>query len=77
MRFNRFTGFLIGSSVGAAVMLLYAPKSGKATRRYLSHRIDDGSEVVERGLARFQDLWRDVQQTSDRTFSRMRKAVAL
>ncbi len=77
MKFNRFTGFLIGTSVGASVMLLFAPKSGKATRRYLGHRVDDGTEVVERGLARVQDLWRGIQHTSDRTFRRMRKAVAI
>jgi gas vesicle protein len=77
MKLNRFTGFLIGTSVGASVMLLFAPKSGKATRRYLSHRVDDGTELVERGVATFQDLWRGVQHTTDRTFSRMRKAVAI
>ena len=77
MKFNRLTGFLIGTSVGVSVMLLFAPKSGKATRRYLGHRVDDGTELVERGVARFQDLWRGIQYTTDRTFSRMRKAVAI
>ena len=77
MKFNRFIGFLIGTSVGASVMLLCAPKSGKAIRRYLGHRVDDGTEFVEGGVARFQDLWRDIQHTTDRTFRRMRKAVAI
>jgi len=77
MRFNRFTGFVIGTSVGASVMLLLTPKSGKATRRYLGHRVDDGTELVERGVARFQDLWRGIQDTTGRTFSRIHKAVAI
>lgn len=77
MKFNRFTGFLIGTSVGASVMLLFAPKSGKATRRYLGHRVDDSTELMERGVERFQDLWRGIQHTTDRTFSRMRKAIAI
>ncbi len=57
MKFNRLTGFLIGTSVGASVMLLLAPKSGKATRPYLGHRVDDGTELVERGISRFQDVF--------------------
>jgi gas vesicle protein len=77
MKFNRLTGFLIGTSVGASIMLLFAPKSGKATRRYLGHRLDDGREVVERGVARFQDTRRDLQHTADQTFSRVRKAAAI
>ena len=77
MKFNRFTSFLIGSSVGASVMLLFAPKSGKATRRYLGHRVDDGTEIVERGVTRFQDLRRGLQDSTDRTFSRIRKTVAI
>ena len=77
MTFNRFTGFLVGTGIGAAVMLLYAPKSGKATRRYLSHRADDGREVAERYLSMFEDLRKDIQNTADRTLSRFRKAVAV
>lgn len=77
MTFNRFTGFLIGSGVGATIMLLLAPKSGKATRRYLDHRVDDCMEVLERGVARFHDLWRGIQRTTDRTFGLMRKAAAI
>lgn len=77
MKFNRFTGFLIGGGLGAAVTLLFAPKSGKATRRYLSHRMDDGKEVMERGVAGVQDFYRGAQHSADRTFNRMRKAVAM
>lgn len=77
MKFNRFTGFLLGTGLGATAMLLFAPKSGKAIRRYLGHRVDDGTEVVERGVAKCQNMLQNVQDTTDRTLNRMRKSMAM
>ncbi|MGH9659511.1 MAG: YtxH domain-containing protein [Bryobacteraceae bacterium] len=38
--------FLVGVAVGAAVALLYAPKSGKETREYLRKKADEGREML-------------------------------
>ncbi|MBZ5632097.1 MAG: YtxH domain-containing protein [Acidobacteriia bacterium] len=38
--------FLTGAAVGAAVALLYAPQSGKDTRRYLGKKAKQGREAV-------------------------------
>jgi len=38
--------FLAGTAVGAAVALLYAPKSGKETRRYLGKKTEEGCELI-------------------------------
>ncbi|HWB96710.1 MAG TPA: YtxH domain-containing protein [Bryobacteraceae bacterium] len=38
--------FLAGVIIGAAVALLYAPKSGKATREYLAEKAQEGKEAV-------------------------------
>lgn len=75
MRFNRFTGFLIGTGLGAAAMLLLTPKSGKDTRRYLGHRVDDGREAVERGAAKFQEMRDDIRHTSAKATRQARKAL--
>ncbi len=42
-----FTGFLLGSAVGAAVALLLAPQSGEETRALLR---DQSLELRERGI---------------------------
>jgi gas vesicle protein len=43
--------FAIGAAVGAAIALLYAPSSGKETRRRLAARAREGKDKVE-ALAR-------------------------
>lgn len=39
--------FIAGAAIGAAVALLYAPKSGRDTRRYLGKAIPQGREAME------------------------------
>ena len=38
--------FFAGAALGATVALLYAPKSGKDTRRFLGKKARQGREVV-------------------------------
>jgi len=38
--------FLTGAFIGAAVALLYAPKSGKDTRQYLADKVQQSKEAV-------------------------------
>ena len=38
--------FLTGAALGAAVALLYAPQSGKDTRRYIGRKARQSREVV-------------------------------
>ncbi|MDE3199097.1 MAG: YtxH domain-containing protein [Acidobacteriota bacterium] len=44
---NKFGWFLAGAVIGAAVALLYAPKSGKDTRAYLGSSAKEGREAME------------------------------
>jgi gas vesicle protein len=39
--------FIAGIGLGAAVALLYAPKSGKDTRKYLGRTAQDSRDAVE------------------------------
>ncbi len=41
---DKFLYFLIGGFVGASVALLFAPKSGEETRKYLEAKYRTGSE---------------------------------
>lgn len=54
---DRFVWLIIGVAVGAGIALLYAPKTGKDTRRYLARRterarealMETGEDLVDRG----------------------------
>jgi gas vesicle protein len=43
---NNIAWFLTGAFIGAAVAILYAPKSGKETRRYLTDKVQQSKEAV-------------------------------
>jgi gas vesicle protein len=74
--------FLLGAALGAAVALLYAPQSGKDTRRLIAKKTeqgrealsDSGKEVLDRGRELF-DRAREVADEAADTFDRARKLV--
>jgi len=74
--------FLVGAAVGAAVALLYAPQSGKATRRLIAKKTEEGreaimdssKEVLDRGKDLF-DRGRELADEAADIFERGRKLV--
>lgn len=54
-----FGGFLLGTAVGAAVGILYAPRAGRQTRQLLKKSADTLPELVE-------DLSSSLQFQADR-----------
>lgn len=62
--------FLIGGLTGAALALLYAPRSGKETRDILTERAretaDRGRELKEQAVGRGRALVDEAQQYVDR-----------
>jgi len=67
--------FLIGLSAGAIITLLYAPKTGRDTRRYIRRRVDRSMELVERNAKRVTRLQQDVRDKSRKTLKRADKAL--
>ena len=65
---NRLAWFLTGAIIGAAVAILYAPKSGTDTRRYLSEKTNQGREA-------FSETSKDVVDAGKEMFERGRKLV--
>lgn len=43
---NRIAWFFAGAALGAAVCLLYAPQSGRDTRKYIRKKAEQSREVV-------------------------------
>ena len=60
--------FLTGALIGATVAILYAPKSGKDTRRYLSDKAQQGKDAIAESSG-------DVVDASKEMFERGRKLV--
>jgi gas vesicle protein len=54
--------FLVGAAVGAGVALLYAPKSGKETRKFLAKQAERGREYVETATSEIVDKSKDVYE---------------
>jgi gas vesicle protein len=45
---KRFSYFFLGLGVGAALGILFAPKSGEETREYLRSRAGEGADYLKR-----------------------------
>ena len=75
-----FTWFLAGAVCGAVVALLYAPNSGKQTRKMIVKKTDEtrdaladsGKEIVEKGKELF-DKGRQIAEEAADLFERGRK----
>ena len=79
---NKFGWFLAGAVVGAAVALLYAPKSGSDTRAYLGSSAKEGQEAMEASgrelMDRGKELYdrgKQIAEDAAELFERGRKLV--
>ena len=76
--------FLTGSAVGAAVALLYAPQSGRQSRKFIRRKTEDGQEafaeiskdVLDRGRE-YYEKGRKIAEEAGELFERGRKKLAL
>ncbi len=56
-------GFLIGGLIGAALGILYAPKSGKDTREEICRTTQD---LLEKAKAQYEDTRRKIEDLASR-----------
>jgi gas vesicle protein len=74
--------FTAGAAIGATIALLYAPQTGRETRRYLGKKTRHGREVLaeaggdiaEKGKELFEQGRRMADQAAD-LFERGRKII--
>ena len=59
---DRLLWFFAGAALGATVALLYAPQSGKDTRRYIGKKARQGREVVSDASREALDKGRELYQ---------------
>src|SRR5258706_16194200 len=65
---NRVAWFLTGAIIGATVAMLYAPKSGKETRKIIADKTQQSKEKIS-------EAGKDVADVSREMFERGRKLV--
>ncbi len=56
-------GLLVGGLIGAAVGILYAPKSGKATRDDIR---DSAEELLEKAKRQYEEAYRKIEELAHR-----------
>ncbi len=59
-----FIGFLLGSAIGGAIALLYAPKSGKRLRNDIRRKTN---ELIEDGRKITVDSWNGAREKVEST----------
>jgi gas vesicle protein len=76
--------FLTGAAAGAAIALLYAPQSGRQSRKFIQRKTEGGQEaladigkdVLDRGRE-YYDKGRKIAEEAGELFERGRKKQAL
>ncbi|MBL7952900.1 MAG: YtxH domain-containing protein [Flavobacteriales bacterium] len=56
-RTNGLIGFIAGAAVGAALGVLFAPRSGKETRDRIRNKVSDAKDDLDELIERAQGEW--------------------
>ena len=57
---NNVAWFLTGAFIGAAVAILYAPKSGKETRQFLADKVQQSKDAVTESSSNIVEASKDM-----------------
>ena len=71
---NVLLAFLVGALSGAAVALLYAPRTGRETREYLGEKAREGRARAADAAARGRDVLNQGRDTLTTAIERGREA---
>ena len=63
---NSLAWFLTGAVIGATVALLYAPRSGKDTRRLIADKTQQGEDAITEGSRDLLDTGRNMFESARR-----------
>src|ERR1700751_5836751 len=66
---SKITYFLVGMGIGALVGVLFAPKSGEETRKFLSDKADEGRDFAQKKA-------RELRERADDLVERGKDAAA-
>jgi gas vesicle protein len=72
----RASSFVVGMGVGAAVALLFAPRSGDETREILNETVQKGRQYAKDRAEELRSRANDTVEQGKKTVARQTKAVA-
>ncbi len=73
---SKVSFFLVGLGIGALVGILFAPKSGEATREYLSQKADEGRDYAQRKARELRERAEDLVERSKQVASRQKDTLS-
>jgi len=73
---SKVTYFMVGLGIGALVGLLFAPKSGEETRKYLSDRADEGRDYAQKKARELRERADDLIERGKEAAGRHKDTIA-
>lgn len=73
---GKFVYFVAGVSIGALVGILFAPRSGKETREYISGRADEGRDFLMQKTRRMREQANDYVERGRGVLNQQRDHLA-
>jgi gas vesicle protein len=73
---SKVSYFLVGLGIGAAVGILFAPKSGEETRDYLTSKADEGREYAQRKARELRERAEDLIERSKEIMSKQKDDIS-
>jgi gas vesicle protein len=68
--------FLVGLGIGSAVGILYAPKSGRETRKYLADKTREANEYTRKKAQELRDRAEDAIGRGKETITQTKEQIA-
>lgn len=75
---NFLKGLAVGSVIGGTLGLLFAPRSGKETRKKITDEVDDSTRLVnelQEGVENFNRSLENLKQTASETLPAFQKEM--
>jgi gas vesicle protein len=73
---SKVTYFLVGMGIGTLVGLLFAPKSGEETRKYLADRADEGRDYAQKKARELRERADDLIERSKEAANRHKDTLS-
>jgi gas vesicle protein len=73
---SKVSFFLVGLGIGAAVGILFAPRSGEETRDYLSSKADEGRDYAQKKARELRERAEDLLERSKEVMARQKDAFS-
>jgi gas vesicle protein len=73
---SKVTYFLVGMGIGALVGVLFAPKSGEETRKFLTDKADEGRDYAQKKARELRERADDLIERGKDAASRHKETIS-